>query len=101
MLLKKWIFFIGFFSLGFTEGRSCSCAHPLYFCEYIRDTTVKIAFQARVVEKKDYGRLFGEYQNLIGTPRKAIEIDGFGNGWHVLEIQCNGRKFYRKVIVFN
>ncbi len=45
------------------------------------------------------GRLMANFQNLVGNPDAAIEIELLGNGVHILELICEDRRYYKKVIV--
>ncbi|HOY03872.1 MAG TPA: T9SS type A sorting domain-containing protein [Saprospiraceae bacterium] len=51
--MKKILFILTILIASATESRSCSCI-LVHFCQYVQDTTVKIAIQGRVISNKTY-----------------------------------------------
>ena len=45
------------------------------------------------------GRLVGEYSDLEGRPYREIELTGFVDGINIIEVSCNGKKYYKKVVI--
>jgi hypothetical protein len=50
---KKLLILIGFFWTQFSVIYACSCT-AIYFCEYIKEETTIVAFQAKVIDHKQY-----------------------------------------------
>jgi hypothetical protein len=45
------------------------------------------------------GRLLDERKDIRGNPFGVIEFEIFQDGLIIMEITCDGRKYYKKVII--
>ncbi|HOY03871.1 MAG TPA: T9SS type A sorting domain-containing protein [Saprospiraceae bacterium] len=52
--MKKTIFFLAFLQIISFTSKACDCANS-YFCSLIKDTSSRMAIEARVIAHKNYG----------------------------------------------
>lgn len=72
--MKKHIFVFLLLIAGLAEGKACSCLQ-VHFCSYLRDTSVKVAVQAKVLNSVVYAPdNFAVYLKVLKIYKQEVPI---------------------------
>ncbi|MCC6282838.1 MAG: T9SS type A sorting domain-containing protein [Saprospiraceae bacterium] len=72
--MKKHILVLLLLTVGLAEGKACSCIQ-IHFCSYLRDTSVKVAVQARVLHSVVYAPdNFAVYLKVLKIYKQEVPI---------------------------